>query len=411
VTSAGADAPSGVGAGYALFPSREDPRLLLPTSSSAAAARALQLRYNGQRPVAARALRAAAALALRAGVLRHRSGSARRTDAPNAALSALAGHLESLLGERVLLGTRLRRLDPHQSQVMLALNPAGDRLAYIKIAWNRLTKQLLDAEEAGLRRCEQERLRFVEAPRVLARTTLGNLDLLITRPLTMGIPPLRPRLNLPGQDVMAELASIGLQEQVALGDSSYWAGVRKRVDVLGAGCGPDTAAFLEDRMAAILDLAGSRAIGFGGWHGDLVPWNYAQFRGTVQVWDWEYWQESAPLGLEEMQYVFGRQFFGAGHRAGEAAEAALATGLAAAPGGRRHHALARLCFALELVLRRLAITAAGGGRDDDRAFPDLYLLLDRLLSEGGVPVSAPWPGPGRANGANPVQPEVEGPNE
>jgi hypothetical protein len=380
------------GAGYALFPRAEAPRLLLPTTSAAAAARALQLRYNGQRPLAARAMRAAAALAVRAGALRHLSRGAVADGAEDPALAGLAAHLSTLLGQPVLLGTRLRTLDPHQSQVMLALNSAGDRLAYVKIAWNGLTEKLLDAEEAALRRCELQDLHFVRAPRVLTRTRFGNLDLLVTRPLSLGITPLRPRLELPGEKVLAELAGVGVRERAALADSQYWAAVRKRVDSLAAGCGPDAGAYLEDRMAAVLELAGSRSIEFGGWHGDLVPWNYAQTRGRVQVWDWEYWQESAPLGLEEMQYVFGRSFFGAGRRAGEAAEAALATTLTAAPGGRDQQTLAGVCFAFELVLRRLAITAAGGGQDDDRAFPDLYLLLDRLLAEGGVSVSSSWPG-------------------
>jgi hypothetical protein len=404
-------APTTAGAGYALFPSRETPRLLLPTSSAAAAARALQLRYNGQRPLAARALRAAAALALRTGVLRHMSGSAAAGEVPDTALSGLAAHLSALLGQPVLLGTRLRRLDPHQSQVMLALNPAGKRLAYVKIAWNGLTKQLLDAEEAALRRCARQELRAVRAPRLVARTTLGSLDLLVTHPLALGATPLRPRLDLPAEEVLAELATIGLCERTALADSQYWAAVRKRVDSLAAGCGPDAAAYLEDRMTAVLELAGSRAIAFGGWHGDLVPWNYAQSRGRVQVWDWEYWQESAPLGLEEMQYVFGRQFFAAGRRAGEAADAALTRPLTAAPRTADQQTLARLCFALELVLRRLAITAAGGGQDDFRAFPDLFLLLDRLLREGGAGVSAPWPGSAGRNGASPDQPDLRAPNE
>lgn len=400
-----------VGAGYTLFPSRDDPRLLLPTTSRAAAARALQLRYNGQRPLPARAMRAAAAFALRAGVVRKMSGSDVADGGPNPALSGLAGHLSNLLGCPVLLGTRLRRLDPHQSQVMLALSPDGKRQAYVKIAWNGLTTHLLDAEEAALRRCELERLRWVRAPQVLARTSHGDLDLLVTRPLALGVPPLRPRLDLPADNVLAELAGVGVRERATLGDSQYWAAVRKRVDSLAADCGPDVAAYLEDRMAAVLELAGSRAIEFGGWHGDLVPWNYAQHRGRIQVWDWEYWQESAPLGLEEMQYVFGRQFFGSGRRAGEAASAALALSPVAAPRDPDQQALGRLCFAVELVLRRLAITAAGGGQDDDRAFPDLFLLLDRLLREGGAAVSAPWPRGAEANGANPNQPDAESPHE
>jgi hypothetical protein len=403
--------PARVGAGYTLFPSREDPRLLLPTTSRAAAARALQLRYNGQRPLPARAKRAAAAFAVRAGVLRNVAGPDAADNNPNPALSGLAAHLSNLLGSPVLLGTRVRRLDPHQSQVMLALSPDGKRLAYVKIAWNGLTRQLLDAEEAALRRCELERLRWLQAPQVLARTSYRDLDLLVTRPLPPGLPPLRPRLDLPSAKVMAELAGVGLRERVALGDSQYWAGVRKRVDSLAADCGPDTAAYLEDRMAAVLELAGSRAIEFGGWHGDLVPWNYAQRRGRIQVWDWEYWQESAPLGLEEMQYHFGRQFFGVGRRAGEAASAALDIVPGAAPGDADQLALTRLCFVVELVLRRLVITAAGGGQDDDRAFPDLFLLLDHRLREGGAAVTAPWPRGAGVNGADPDQPDAEGPHE
>jgi hypothetical protein len=149
----------------------------------------------------------------------------------------------------------------------------------------------------------------------------------------------------------------------------------------------------------------------GGWHGDLVPWNYAQRRGVVHVWDWEYWQDSAPLGLEQMQYVFGRQFFAAGRRAGEAARAALSTAPPVPGVHPDQHAIAGLCFVLELVLRRLAITAAGGGRDDHRAFPDLFLLLDRLLHEGGVAVSASWPRGAGANGVAMTDPEPKVSNE
>jgi hypothetical protein len=325
------------------------------------------------------------------------SGSGVTDAVPSPALGALAEHLSGLLGQPVLLGTRLRRLDPHQSQVMLALSAGGDRLAYVKIAWNGLTKGLLDAEEAALRRCEQYGPRSFRAPQVLARTAFGGLDLLVTHPMALGFSPLRPRLNLPSEKVLAELACIGVREDAPLADSRYWASVGKRMDALGASGGPDVAVYLEDRSKAVLELAGARSIRFGGWHGDLVPWNYAQRRGIVHVWDWEYWQESAPLGLEEMQYVFGRQFFAAGRRAGEAARAALATTPRGLSAGPDQQAVAGLCFVLELVLRRLAITAAGGGLDDHRAFPDLFLLLDRLLHEGGTAVSAPWP---RGTGAD-----------
>jgi hypothetical protein len=220
--------------------------------------------------------------------------------------------------------------------------------------------------------------------------------------------PLRTRSGLPPATVLAELASIGEQEFAPLTESRYWAGVQKRVDALAGSCGPDTASYLEDRMGALADVAGSTPVRFGGWHGDLVPWNYARRRGQWQVWDWEYWQESAPIGLEEMQYVFGRQFFGAGLRAGEAAQQAVATRAPRCADDDHQHAVAALAFAFELLLRRLAITAVGGGSDDDRAFPDLYLIVDRLLHQGGASVSVPWPSTGPGEKPMKSNPDGEG---
>jgi hypothetical protein len=140
-------------------------------------------------------------------------------------------------------------------------------------------------------------------------------------------------------------------------------------------------------------VAGAVPLSFGGWHGDLVPWNFARRRTTWQIWDWEYWQESAPLGFERMEYVFGRRFFGGALRGSDAIREAVSAKAAAESGnhGDHEHAVTGTCFAFEILLRRLAIVAAGGGRDDDRAFPDLYLVVDELLRQGGAAVSVPAP--------------------
>jgi hypothetical protein len=111
----------------------------------------------------------------------------------------------------------------------------------------------------------------------------------------------------------------------------------------------------------------------------------------VLAWDWEYWDDCVPVGFDELHYHFGTCFFRAQASLPDSytamrtrAESVLSElGLEA-----RERELVVALYLVEFLLRRLEIAAAGGGADDVRVFPDLFVVGFDALARVSAAASA-----------------------
>src|SRR4029077_3567494 len=100
----------------------------------------------------------------------------------------IESELPRLLGERrvevaISLGQRLR---PNMKPVLQIMAPDGRVLAFAKLAWNRLTTELVRNEIATLCRLRGVGFRSFRVPEVLHHGTWNGFDLVLLSPLPHG---------------------------------------------------------------------------------------------------------------------------------------------------------------------------------------------------------------------------------
>ncbi|MDP8910952.1 MAG: hypothetical protein M3M94_02660 [Actinomycetota bacterium] len=280
---------------FAVFPSAANPRLLLPLTSTKAAASALRTRGYGVR-APARIGRAAARIGVRTGVaqrvLRTRVSLSHERPAP------LVAHLRDVLGRADLeIAIRLGRLRPNRKPVVQILTRDGETLAFAKLGWNGVTRELVANEtRVLLGLSEQARApRAFVAPRVVHGGRWRDLEVLVLSPLA-GVPftPRRARRD-PPVEATREIAALEHLRSARLADSDYWRSRRSRIEHTERSGLGEIAERLEARY-------GGATIPFGAWHGDWTPWNIASRGRVVSVWDWERSGELVPVGLDAAHY-------------------------------------------------------------------------------------------------------------
>jgi hypothetical protein len=322
---------------------RGAPAFLMPTSRAAAAG--LCTSYNGLRPARRRWERTAVGLAVRAGAsgLVSAQVADRGLRLPGMpAQGSLLEELARLLGTEVHAGVGLGTLDAYWKPVLQLVDAAGRPVGFAKVGWTDMTRRLVATEWAALESLA-DRVRTPVMPAPLLRTSWGPLDVVVTAPLPLDCRRLPDDTTADVPDALArrdDAADEGLvdlawwQEIVAAADEAAATGRARVGDV------PDLPVLLRDLESRI----GSDPRPVGVVHGDWVPWNQARRRSTDElvVWDWEYADLRAPLGLDALhaRYQVERLLRGASDleafdRAHRDAVPALAALHAAMVAGRR----------------------------------------------------------------------------
>ena len=319
---------------FAVVPGLSRPRFLVPLASRRAAW-ASTSRYNALRPARVRALRAAVGAGMRVGAaqwaLRDRLvvSVPAGTAAPRLEELLVGHHLRELLGVPDLaMAVGVRAPHPNRKPTLQLLDGAGRMMAYAKLGWSPLTRELVRNEAETLRACAAAPPPGLGVPELLAAGRWRDLDLVVTSPLPTGVRRHRDALR-PPVDVTPALAATAGTRTLPLAASPYWSTVRRRI----AG----TAQVADDReVTEVLKAAADRietrhggaAVTFGRWHGDWVPWNLAWDRGRLFAWDWEHSGADAPLGFDLLHWHFQVAFI---QRRRDAGEAAARCGRLAAP--------------------------------------------------------------------------------
>jgi hypothetical protein len=202
---------------------------------------------------------------------------------------SVVARLEDELGMAPLsIGVDVGPPRANRKPVLQVLDRGGRTVAWAKLGWNAQTAALVRHEGDVLARLPSVGMARVVAPDVLARFDAGGVDVLVTRPLPEPTPgaPLSP----PPAAAIRDTALLAPAVDGHLAGSAWWDGVRGRLD---------------DETADVVERAlGDAVATFGGWHGDLSPWNCWWSGDRLCVVDWERAGGPVPLGLDAVHGPF-----------------------------------------------------------------------------------------------------------
>jgi hypothetical protein len=182
--------------------------------------------------------------------------------------------------------------------VLQLLTSAGATVAFAKLGTNELTRGLVRAETAALRKLGAAALRQVSVPAVRHAGCWHGHEILVQAAL----PVWRRRASLPADrraSAMREVAVSGGVTRAQLAGSAYWGGLTARLSTVADRPEGYQLARAADRLGV---TAGDIPLEFGSWHGDWAPWNMRPVDDTVLVWDWERFTTGVPMGFDNLHY-------------------------------------------------------------------------------------------------------------
>ncbi len=200
----------------------------------------------------------------------------------------VAGHLGLDVASAIILCGPPRA---NQKPILQLHDHVGRTLAYVKVAWNPLTAELLRNELTALTHLAGIEHPEFAAPRVLGNGQWAEGSWLAIDPVRVG------RRRRPDQAQLDRLAlsiqrtSPGWQGPAA--DSPF---VRRLVD--------DAASLPAGRIAVdrVLHRHGHVPLILAARHGDFVPWNILSGQPVCSVWDWERYDQLAPVGSDRIHH-------------------------------------------------------------------------------------------------------------
>ncbi|WP_433181001.1 hypothetical protein [Actinoallomurus sp. CA-150999] len=415
---------------YAVIPSPERPRFLVPLDGRAVAAGSLT-HYNGLRWARLRVPRTVLGAGFRTGLgpllLRHRLLVCVPEELPPAELGdyLLSAHLQRVLGvPRLALGVGVRPPDPNLKPTLQLFGADGTPVGYAKVGWNDATREMTRREAAAIAAVTEEAAAGgVQVPRLLHHGPWRDYDLTVTAPLPLRIRRYRaedgpPAVSYdavspdqptptdlpvspdqptptdlpvsPGQltptdlsvspdrPTPADLPGPFAARTTKLADAGFWRALRSEADVLAADAEePRLAALIGAHCDELEREHGGAPLLVGRWHGDWVPWNMGRHAGDLYVFDWEHSAEEAPVGFDLLHWRFQVALVLRGRPLAEAVAAvrtAAADELPTVPPDHRG-LLARL-YLLEMFMRTYHLKRLGGGWN-----PALHPAMLEVLEE------------------------------
>ncbi|NNF56004.1 MAG: phosphotransferase [Acidimicrobiales bacterium] len=277
-------------------PNSANPELLIPLSSSAVSAAALTRRHDG-RSLREQAISELALLVTRTGQLRRIGGEV--VDFPATATMKLIATELGLSGLTPAIGIGPPRRNRKPS-VML-ITPAGRTVAYAKIGWSALTRNLVANEFDWLQRLDGRVPEpFVIPSPLLSTETPSGPDGATKTIVMTPLPGNRGRKypQLEASEIKSLARSLGTR--------------RRKVADLSWLAPPNSQGSPEDdlskRLAAavvrVRDQHAQVELETGLWHGDLNRWNTVTSGDSLGVFDWEFAGADRPVGQDYLHIQF-----------------------------------------------------------------------------------------------------------
>ncbi len=341
--------------------------------------------YNALRSPRRRLARRVLALGLRVGLggllAGHRIDIGTAVGATPAQLAdaLLSEHLRALFGGRQLVIAVGGGSGPYRKPVLQVFSTCGTPLGYVKVGWNDWTKEAVRREASALRACSAAKMQL-GVPVLLGHHSWHGLELLLTAPLPAGVRRLKLSSRLPDAALVREISRLSPGQAGELAGSTWWIGVRARIR---SGITDAAARTVLEQAADLIEAEHGRAqLKFGGWHGDLVPWNLARLGSRLYAWDWESSTGDVPLGFDAVHFHFQVAFVRRQSPLGEAvAQAARKAGPALAALGvtAEVRPLVTALHLLELFIRHEEARSSSGDLDD-RFYPAVAGVLQGALA-------------------------------
>ncbi len=181
----------------------------------------------------------------------------------------------------------------NQKPVVQIHDRFGRTIAFVKVAWNDLTRTLLTAEHESLAAlATNEELPFTIPP-VLATGTFGTSTWLAIGPAGVD------RRERPDLDAVDRLA--GAIERTAPTWRGATADASFVTELAVESGGLDVGRRAVERL---IGREADRPLVLGASHGDFVPWNTLSGQPRPAVWDWERYSRAAPIGTDRIHYRF-----------------------------------------------------------------------------------------------------------
>lgn len=272
---------------YLCRPSRDRPQLLVPLTPTKVTRTSMR-RDHDDRDLKERAQGTIAQYIARAGILKYAGGEV--LELPP---FGLIRDFEEEFGEERLfatisLGPRRRNRKP----VIQLIRPDGTSVAFVKVGWSGLTRELVTNEAAWLNAVKSKMPAGIAAPEVLAHLHTDTIDAVATTPL-----PVRAgarRTTPVPTAAVREMAEIAKAEPMPMSE----------LDTVKSWQGQSVAELLQ--LERVLERHGDVVLDTGMWHGDLTPWNTASSNKLMYLWDWEFAGGHRPIGFDAMHESFER---------------------------------------------------------------------------------------------------------
>lgn len=203
---------------------------------------------------------------------------------------SLIEHVASTLGHPTLSGIVLCGPQrANQKPVIQLHDRRGRTFGYVKVAWNGLTRRLLQDECAALTHLGAIPDKGFSVPPVLATGTYGDADWLALGPIAVDR---RVRPDLRQVDTVAgAIERTWTSWEGRTADADYVARLADTATGLAQGKGA---------VERLIERRSDHTIRLGASHGDFVPWNMLSGSPEPAVWDWERYRTAAPIGFDRL---------------------------------------------------------------------------------------------------------------
>lgn len=183
--------------------------------------------------------------------------------------------------------------------------PDGLPLAYVKVGLGPVGDHLVTTEREALEAWSRADDPRIVVPDLLSAVEWRGIPIICTAPMPPDVARLPPG---PVSPWPVRLLDPPLQS-APLAEVGWW--TRRTAQHRET---PDVGALL----SAVDAVHGHAEVEQARWHGDWVPWNLARSSHGLVVWDWEYSEPGAPVGLDEVHSVYQQQRILEGRAVGEA---------------------------------------------------------------------------------------------
>lgn len=207
--------------------------------------------------------------------------------------SGVLDHIRELVGlPEMFVAISLSTPKSNQKPVLQLLDGSGQCRGWAKVAWNARTESLVGTEAYWLQRAGMDRpcQPPLSMPTLLQDSQFEGRRIVITS----GVDPTRRKRRSPfappATNIFRAVNALGSVDTMPIDETAWWQSVIAVID----------GATQEERLAieAVAERCSRLRFQVGAWHGDLTPWNLMTSGSSVQLIDWEFAADGAPLGFD-----------------------------------------------------------------------------------------------------------------